>query len=59
MLLLGGGQLLAAVHADVAGMPGPALLAVDWEAQAHSSLSALLSWVRLSLRELANLSSSR
>ena len=30
--------------ADVAAMAGPALLAVHWEAQAHSSLSALLSW---------------
>ena len=44
VLLLGGGQLLAAVLADVAGMPGPALLAVDWEAQEDARLPALLSW---------------
>ena len=42
-LLVGGGQLLAAVLADVAAMAGPALLPIHWEAQAHSSLSALLS----------------
>ena len=43
VLLLGGGQLLAAVLADVAGMPGSALLAVDWEAQEDARLPALLS----------------
>jgi hypothetical protein len=32
------------VLADVAGMPRPALFPIDWEAQAHSSLSTLLSW---------------
>ena len=30
--------------ADVAGMPRSALLPIHWEAQAHSSLSTLLSW---------------
>ena len=44
VLLLGGGQLLGAVLADVAEMPRSALLTVNWEAQAHSSLSPLLSW---------------
>ena len=43
VLLLGRGQLLAAVLADVAGMPGPALLAVHWEAQEDALLPALLS----------------
>ena len=44
VLLLGRGQLLAAVLADVAEMPRSALLPVNWVAQAHSSLSPLLSW---------------
>jgi hypothetical protein len=44
VLLLGRGQLLAAVLADVAEMPRSALLPVNWEPQAHSSLSPLLSW---------------
>ena len=42
-LLVGGGQLLAAVLADVAAMAGPALLAIYLEAQFHSRLPALLS----------------
>ena len=41
-LLVGGGQVLAAEHADVAEMPGSALLAVHWEAQEDSHLPALL-----------------
>ena len=32
VLLLGRGQLLVAVLAEVAGMPGPSLLPVHWEA---------------------------
>ena len=44
VLLLGGGQLLAAVLADVAGMPGPALLAVHWEPQEVPLGPALLCW---------------
>ena len=44
VLLLGRGQLLAAVLADVAEMPRSALLPVNLEAQAHSSLSPLLTW---------------
>ena len=44
VLLLGRGQLLAAVLADVAEMPGSALLAVDWEAQEVSLGPALLCW---------------
>ena len=41
--LVGGGQLFAAVLADVAGMARSALLPIYLEAQAHSHLSALLS----------------
>ena len=44
VLLLGGGQLLAAVLADVAGMPGPALLAVHREPQEVPLGPALLCW---------------
>jgi hypothetical protein len=44
VLLLGGGQLLAAVLADVAAMAGPALLAVHWEAQEVPLGPALLCW---------------
>ena len=43
VLLLGRGQLLAAVLADVAGMAGSALLPVHWEARLHPRLPALLS----------------
>ena len=43
VLLLGRGQLLAAVLADVAEMPGPALLPVHWEPQEDPRLPALLS----------------
>ena len=42
-LLVGRGQLLAAVLADVTEMPRSALLAINWEAQLHSHLPALLS----------------
>ena len=41
-LLLGGGQVLPAVLADVAEMLRPALPAIHWEAQAESHLPALL-----------------
>ena len=44
VLLLGRGQLLAAVLADVAGMPGPALLAVHREPQEVPLGPALLCW---------------
>ena len=42
-LLVGRGQLLAAVLADVAGMPGSALPVVHWEPQADPRLPSLLS----------------
>ena len=44
VLLLGRGQLLAAVLADVAGMPRPALLAVHWEPHEVPLGPALLCW---------------
>ena len=44
VLLLGRGQLLAAVLADVAEMPRPALLPVHWEPQEVSLGSVLLCW---------------
>ena len=44
VLLLGRGQLFAAVLADVAGMPGPALLAVHREPQEVPLGPALLCW---------------
>ena len=44
VLLLGRGQLLAAVLADVAGMPRSALPAVHWEAQEGPLGPALLCW---------------
>ena len=43
VLLLGRGQLLAAVLADVAEMPWPALLPIHWEPQEDPRLPALLS----------------
>ena len=44
VLLLGRGQLLAAVLADVAGMARSALLPVHWEAQEVPLGPALLCW---------------
>ena len=43
-LLVGGGQLLAAVLADVAGMARSALPVVHWEAQEVSLGPVLLCW---------------
>ena len=43
-LLLGRRKILAAVLADVAGMPGSALPAEHWQAYADAHLPALLSW---------------
>ena len=43
-LLVGRGQLLAAVLADVAGMAGSALPVVHWEAQEVSLGPVLLCW---------------
>ena len=44
VLLLGRGQLLAAVLAHVAGMGRSTLLTIDWEAQEVSLGSVLLCW---------------
>jgi hypothetical protein len=43
VLLLSRWKILAAVLADVPEMPRSALLAINWEAQLHSRLPALLS----------------
>ena len=43
VLLLGRCKILAAVLADVAEMPGSALLAIDWQAQESALLPVLLS----------------
>ena len=43
MLLLSRWKIFAAVLADVPEMPRSALLAINWEAQLHSRLPALLS----------------
>ena len=42
-LLLGRWKILAALRTDVAEMPGPAMPAVDWQAQEDARLPALLS----------------
>ena len=44
VLLLGRGQVLAAVLADVAGVAGPALPVVHWEAQGGPLGPVLLCW---------------